>query len=260
VLEQAAVFSEQGYQEIVITGINVGKYGLDLEEEQSIYSLLDRLLGDFPTIRFRLSSIEPTEVNHNLLSLFQQHANLMPHLHVPMQSGDRRILQGMNRRYSPDDFHRAIRAIHQALPYGAIGCDVLAGFPGEDEAAHRNSYSLLADLPVTYLHVFPYSRRPGTLADEMKDQLPKATKDKWVAELRELGEQKKAAFYTKELGTRQKVLLERRSKRKGMLQGLSENYIPVHLPAPSSLLRQVVPVRLRQFVDGELLAELEIDE
>ncbi|HDO29473.1 MAG TPA: MiaB/RimO family radical SAM methylthiotransferase, partial [Desulfobacteraceae bacterium] len=251
VLEQAAIFSEEGYRELVITGINVGKYGQDLDEDETIYTLLARLCREFPVMRFRLSSIEPTEVNDSLLELMIGAPNFMPHLHIPLQSGDDTILRRMNRHYPVATFARAVRQSHAALPHVAIGCDILSGFPGEDNTAHENTLQLLADLPVTYLHVFPFSRRPGTPAASMQDQVPKHIKAERVRQLRDLGHEKKLEFYRRHVGTTRQVLAERHNKETGRLKGFSENYIPVQFQGPARLAGQVVAIRIDR---------LEIDE
>ncbi len=251
VLEQTAIFTEQGYRELVITGINVGKYGLDLTEGQTIYSLLGRLCRDFPGLRFRLSSIEPTEVNDSLLELMTLHANFMPHLHIPLQSGDDEVLARMNRRYTRAEFTSVIKRVHQTLPEAAIGCDVLGGFPGETEQESANTYDLLADLPVSYLHVFPYSRRPGTLAASFGGQLPGPLKEARVQRLRALDAEKRQTMYRDNVGRIHRVLVERRQIKSGLLQGFSENYLPILFAGGSSLMRRVVPVLLSQVDSGQ---------
>ncbi|MCL1980208.1 MAG: tRNA (N(6)-L-threonylcarbamoyladenosine(37)-C(2))-methylthiotransferase MtaB [Proteobacteria bacterium] len=251
VLDQAAVFCDQGYREQVVTGINVGKYGLDLDEGHTIYSLLDRLCHDFPACRFRLSSIEPTEVNDTLFNLLARRANLMPHLHIPLQSGDDAVLARMNRRYSRAEFAAIIHRVRETLPAVTIGCDVLGGFPGETEAEAANTYGLLAELPVDYLHVFPYSRRPGTLAASLPGHLPGPVKEERVRRLRGLDAAKRQALYRANIGRVLHVLVERRQAKSGMLQGFSENYLPVLFAGGSHLIRQVVPVRLIAVEDGQ---------
>jgi len=263
VLAQAAVFAGQGYCELVITGINVGKYGLDLAEGETIYTLLDRLCREFPDCRLRLSSIEPTEVNEALLELLACHANLMPHLHIPLQSGDDEVLTRMNRRYSRAEFAAVIRRVHQALPTVTIGCDVLGGFPGETEAEAANTHDLLADLPVGYLHVFPYSRRPGTLAASFGQQLPGPVKEARVRRLRALDAAKRQALYQANIGRVLRVLVERRQAKSGLLQGFSENYLPLLFAGGSGLIRRVVPVRLCTVADGQpmgIIAEDGLEE
>ena len=263
VLQQTAIFAEQGYRELVITGINVGKYGLDLAEGQTIYSLLDRLCRDFPDLRLRLSSIEPTEVNDQLLELMTRHANFMPHLHIPLQSGDDAVLARMNRRYTRAEFATVIERVRQTLPAAAIGCDVLGGFPGETEEEAANTYTLLAELPVSYLHVFPYSRRPGTLAASLSQQLPGPVKEARVQRLRTLDAEKRQAMYRDNIGRIHRVLVERRQAKSGLLQGFSENYLPIQFAGGSGLIRRVVPVRLTAVEDGQpmgILAEDLLEE
>ena len=251
VMEQAAVFAEKGYRELVITGINVGKYGLDLGEGETIYTLLDRLCRDFPQLRLRLSSIEPTEVNATLLELINRHANFMPHLHIPLQSGDDQVLTRMNRRYSRTQFAEVIHTVRAALPTAAIGCDVLGGFPGETEAEADNTVQLLKDLPISYLHVFPYSRRPGTLAATMPGHLSGPVKEGRVQRLRSLDEEKRTSHYAQGIGQLHQVLVERRNSKTGLLQGFSENYIPLHFSANSGLIHTVVPVQLTHVENGQ---------
>jgi threonylcarbamoyladenosine tRNA methylthiotransferase MtaB len=254
VLEQVSVFADEGYLELVITGINVGKYGIDLDEGEDIYSLLGMLCEQFPAIRFRLSSVEPTEVGDNLIKLMLAYPNFMPHLHIPLQSGDDGVLARMNRRYTTETFVRAIRKINTALPHCAIGCDILGGFPGEYEQAAENTFQLLHGLPITYLHVFPYSQRPGTLAAQYKQQIPGPVKDERVARLRQLDRDKKKQFYTSHLGTEQSVLVERVNPKTGLLQGFTENYIPVQFTGSEDLIRTLVRVELSEIAADRVLA------
>lgn len=257
VLEQTAVFAGEGYREIVITGINVGKYGLDLPGGVSLNSLIAQLCRDFPTIRFRLSSIELTEVDERLLELMNGEPNFMPHLHIPLQSGDDHILARMNRRYTADEFGRVVIRIADAVPQAAIGCDILCGFPGESEAAHDNTFRQLTDLPVTYLHVFPYSRRPGTLAASMPKQVPKQVKDRRVHRFRELDRNLRSRFYARNFDAVQLTLVERFHRSTGMLQGFSENYIPVRFEGNPRLKGEIVPVRLNRFMaDGNIFGTM----
>lgn len=255
VFAQAAVFAEERYREIVVTGINVGKYGADLEENESICSLLDRLCREFPDIRFRLSSIEPTEVDDTLMNLMTVRTNFMPHLHIPLQSGDDTILKKMNRRYSADLFTRVIGRINKALPDAAIGCDILCGFPGEDDRAHENTFRLIQELPVTYLHVFPYSKRAGTLAASMKNQVSRQIREERVRRFRSLDTMKREAFYSRFAGTVQQVLIEKKNK-KNYLRGFSENYLPVQCTGSGDLTGKIVAVRIDQLVDGMLFGRV----
>ncbi len=249
ILNQTSVFAQEGYRELVITGINVGKYGIDLSQDITIYSLLHKLCNDFPQMRIRLSSIEPTEVNNELLDLMKNHSNFMPHLHIPLQSGDNEILKLMNRRYSTQYFSKVISKCHKILPHAAIGIDILGGFPNETELAHNNTVKLIAELPISYLHVFPYSKRPGTLAASMKNQIPKKLKEQRVKNLRNIDQQKRQEFYQKHIGSEFQVLVESRNKKSGMLQGFSENYIPIQFQGTESMIKNIVTVRLETIED-----------
>ncbi|MFN2189379.1 MAG: radical SAM protein, partial [Candidatus Promineifilaceae bacterium] len=143
VLAQAAAYADSGHREIVVTGIHVGRYGADLSDNCHIVELLDILCGRFPGIRFRLSSIEPLEISDDLLALMADTENLMPHLHIPLQSGDSEILKRMNRRYSAEQYAKVVAACRSALPDAAIGVDVMVGFPGETEEHFNNSRNLI---------------------------------------------------------------------------------------------------------------------
>jgi len=200
-------------------------------------------------MRYRISSLEPTEISPELLRFMVATKNLMPHLHIPLQSGDNDILKKMNRRYTVEDFKRMVRSVLATLPDAAIGVDVLVGFPGEDEHAFANTLQLLTDLPIAYLHVFPYSKRPGTKAAGMSGQVAKKIKEERVARLRELDDKKRIIFYTNQLDTEHSVLAEADSKRSGHYRGFTENYIPVTFSGPPHLANRLVTVRL-QHING----------
>lgn len=243
VMQQAGLFAEAGYREIVVTGINVGRYGLDLAENETIVTVLARLCTAFPEIRFRLSSIEPPEIDAALLDMAAAHPNCMPHFHIPLQSGDDRVLAAMRRRYRSADFAGRVQALRARLPLAAVGCDVLTGFPGETEAQAANTRALLQECAVSFLHVFPYSRRPGTPAASMPDQVPAGSKSERAGLLRKLDADLRRHFYAANLGRVLRILVERR-RADGMLEGFSENYIPVCLAGPEALVGKIAAVRL----------------
>lgn len=249
-LGQARMFVDSGFQEIVVTGIHVGRYGQDLDRPDTLTTFLDQVTALNPASRFRLSSLEPNELSDELLALFATRENLMAHLHIPLQSGDNHILKKMNRHYTTGDFRDIITRAHKRLPDAAIGIDVLVGFPGEDEQAFQNTYKLLSDLPVTYLHVFPYSRRPGTAAAQRKDQVASKVKDERVAMLRALAGRKQQEFYQRFIGTSHTVLAENNKNKLGLMRGFTENYIPVYFEAPASTAHTLVAVRIDR-VEGE---------
>lgn len=248
-LKQARVFVEEGCREIVLTGIHLGVYGLDLEPPSSLLELAGELAVQNPAVRYRLSSLEPGEISGALLELIAGTANLMPHIHVPLQSGDDRILQKMNRRYRADDFRKIVDECIGRVPGMAIGVDVLVGFPGEDEQAFNNTFKLLAGLPVAYLHVFPFSRRPGTAAAAMSEQVPEKIKEERVALLRELDNKKRIDFYKMHIGRTVRVLSEGGASRQRLHRGFSDNYIPVSFAAASELSNQLLDIRVERLAE-----------
>jgi threonylcarbamoyladenosine tRNA methylthiotransferase MtaB len=249
VVRQAEIFAREGYKEVVLTGIHVGDYGRDLTPAGNLLDLLPALVERTPEVRFRISSLEPTEITPELLRYMASTDNLMPHLHIPLQSGDNHILKKMNRRYTVEDFKKIVQQAQLLLPDIAIGVDVLVGFPGENEHAFANTLQLLEELEVAYLHVFPYSIRPGTVAADMAGQVTKKIKDVRVALLRELDHKKRITFYSRQLGTERRVLAEAVTKQPGQFKGFTENYIPVCFAGPSHLANQLVRVRL-EHLDG----------
>ena len=259
VVSQARIFADEGYREIVLTGIHLGYYGRDLENPLDITDLLDRLSRETPEVRYRISSLEPTEISEKLLTLMRVRDNIMPHLHIPLQSGNDEILARMNRKYTTAEFREVVVDCRKFLPEAAIGIDILAGFPGESEDHFLHTRDFLASLDCTYLHVFPYSRRPGTAAAEFGDEIPKKIKDSRVAELRALGERKRDAFYLSQTGSIRSVLVEGKRDGKGLLQGFSDNYVPVHFPGHDNLKNSVVKVRLDRLDDAQVTGEVILD-
>lgn len=236
VLDQARIFADQGHREIVLTGIHLGHYGKDLRPRENIATLLDRLTLSTPQVFYRISSLEPLEITDELLILMQDRPNIQPHLHIPLQSGHDVILKKMNRRYTTDQFREVILRSLDQIPNLALGIDILAGFPGETDEQFQEARDFLETLDFTYLHVFPYSVRPGTSAASMPDQVPKHIKERRVAILRELSENKRKIFYKKHLGQTRTVLIERKRDSQGRLKGFTDNYIDIRFEGPDALL------------------------
>lgn len=198
-VREALLLSER-HAEIVITGIHVGTYGVDIGS--SLGGLMVRLARDVPSVRFRLSSIEATEIDDTLAELLvDTPRQIAPHLHAPLQSASDRVLRRMGRHwYSAASYARAIERFAARMPVFGLGADVIAGFPGETEEDHAATVELVERLPFTYLHVFPYSRRPGTPADRLRDHLNPNLVSKRAAALRELAARKAAAYRTSRSG------------------------------------------------------------
>lgn len=252
VLKQAALLTEQGYKEMVITGIHLGDYGNDLATTTKLPDLLTCLLQQDPLMRYRLSSLAPTEISEQLLQLMAKEPTIMPYLHISLQSGDDQILDKMRRRYRAAVFDKIVKKSISIIPNMAIGVDVLVGFPGEDEQAFANTFNLLKSLPVTSLHVFPYSRRPGTAAASMKNQVSTKIKITRAALLRDLDQQKRTAFYNKHLGKVYQVLAETSKNKLHKMRGFTENYIPVYFDAPEKFSNQLLSVKLEKLDNGNV--------
>ncbi len=257
VKEKIDRLGEAGFREVVLCGIHLGLYGRDLRPEASLLGLLSDLEHESGMPRIRISSIEPNELNAGLLDLFAESRRLCPHFHLPLQSGDAEILKAMNRPYGPGDFVSLVRRIRERMDDAAIGVDVIAGFPGEGEAAFRNTLNLLQDLPVSYFHVFPYSPRPGTAATRLPDRVQPEQIRKRAGILRRAGMKKRADFYGKHLQEVREVLVEtKRDRKTGLLRGVTRNYIPVLFEGPDSLQTSLVRVRIQVAGGGEVFGAL----
>jgi threonylcarbamoyladenosine tRNA methylthiotransferase MtaB len=240
-----------GFREVVLTGIDLGQYGRDLSPPFSLAALLRRLARRTWPCRLRLSSLEPQEVTAELLEALAATPDLCPHFHLPLQSGSVPVLAAMGRPYAPEEVRRLAWELRRRFPAAALGLDVLVGFPGERPDDFAATYELVAALPVAYLHVFPFSPRPGTPAEGLPP-LPHAEVRRRAALLRELGRQKRAAFYAAQVGQTGDVLVERPASRPGWLSGLSGNYLKVAFPGPATWVNRRLPVRYQR-LEGEIL-------
>jgi threonylcarbamoyladenosine tRNA methylthiotransferase MtaB len=237
--------SEERYKEVVLTGIHLGKYGVDLSPATSLKDLLTLIGKQRLPLRIRLSSVEPKEVAPDLIRMAASEEWLCRHFHIPLQSGDNKILRRMNRNYTSEEYARLAESIHSQIPLAAIGVDIMAGFPGEEEKAHRNTYDLLKDLPVSYFHVFPFSPRQGTAAWDFKDKVGERVIKKRAEALRFLGQKKRESFYRSCVGKTFQVLAEGLDRSgAGRIKGLSDNYLPVLFPFPREIRNEVLPVRI----------------
>lgn len=212
------------HPEIVLTGIHIGTWGLDVGA--TLGGLVSRLVHDIPAVRFRLSSVEATEVDDELRELFGEPSRLAPHLHAPLQSGSDRVLKRMGRHwYTKTSYARAVeRLVGRQSSFG-LGADVIAGFPGETEEDHAETISFVRSLPFTYLHVFPYSARPGTAATRLAGQVDGGTARHRSVELRAAGESLAAEYRAKRIGAVADVVVIRGDRR----EGLTEDYLQVDL-------------------------------
>src|SRR5467141_4196898 len=209
VIREIRHLAETGYREIVLSGINLGTYGRDLSPRVEFEDLLRRILEETSVERLRISSIEPLDVTQDLVSLFASTDRIAQHFHMPLQSGSDRILAAMHRWYRAEHYARRVELIRERLPHAALGADVITGFPGETEAEHAATLAFIERLPFTYLHVFSFSKRPGTKAAALSNEVPPAIIKRRARELRALGESQSASFRESQFGRTLRVLTVR---------------------------------------------------
>ena len=231
VLAQVRTLVASGYQEVVLTGVHLGDYGLDLPENRRGLTDLVRGILAIPELqRFRLSSIEPASITDELIDLMAEHDRFARHFHIPLQSASDAVLSRMKRRYTAEHFSMLIRKISNAIPDCGIGTDVICGFPGESDAHFQETFDCLAELPITYVHPFSYSVRPGSEAQGYGDQIPGDVKKRRTRALKKLMRDKQRVFRERHVGKTMPVLLE--SSRRGgssYLAGWTDNYLRVEL-------------------------------
>ena len=206
VLQQVKQLCDLGVKEVVLSGINIGTYGRDLSSRITFSALLRRILRETPLERLRVSSIEPMDITADLIEFFAANDRMAPHFHMPLQSGADRMLAAMHRWYRAEHYARRAHLIRETLPHAAIGADVIAGFPGETDEDHSTTLAFIESLPLTYLHVFSFSKRPGTQAAALANEVPAGIIKNRARELRALGEKKSAAFRKSQVGSQLRVL------------------------------------------------------
>ncbi len=243
-----------GFKEVVLTGIDLGQYGRDLRPPVSLAALLRRLADASWPCRLRLSSLEPQGISPELVKALGELPALCPHFHLPLQSGADPVLAAMGRPYRSEDFREVVLELGRRFPEAALGLDVLVGFPTETAQDFAATYSLVAALPATYLHVFPFSPRPGTPAASLPPVPAKEVKAR-AKSLRELGQLKQREFYGRQLGKIVEILVEGPAGPSGCLKGLSENYLRVTFPGPLTWQNRRLPVLLREMREGVLVGE-----
>lgn len=246
VLKQARQLVEAGYKEIVLTGIHTGGYGEDFEN----YKLAD-LLWDLDKIeglkRIRISSIEASQIDERIIEVLNASEKMCRHLHIPLQAGDDAVLKRMRRKYTVAEYKEKIMRLHEAMPDVAITTDVIVGFPGETDEQFENGYRFIEELGMYQLHVFPYSKRSGTPAARMPDQVPEEVKHARVKRLIELSNRLSLQYAQKFVGDVLEVIPERPYKedpKSGLYMGYSDNYLQVVFPANEEMVGKVCRVRI----------------
>ena len=252
-LDGMASFAAKGFKEIVLTGIHLGGYGLDLTPPTDLLGLLSRAEERALVTRLRIGSVEPTEVSQELVRFMATSRMVCPHLHLPLQSGSDGVLARMNRGYTTELFRGVVDSLVQAMPDICLGTDVIAGFPGETDEEFNETYRFIESLPLAYLHVFPFSQRPGTPAATMTPQLhPRVIKERAEA-LRTLSEKKKCDYAAGFVGRELQVLVQKDEEGR---KGLSRNYLPVLIEGSEGLLNNEVTVLITGSRGGELVGRL----
>ncbi|MDX2439959.1 MAG: tRNA (N(6)-L-threonylcarbamoyladenosine(37)-C(2))-methylthiotransferase MtaB [Desulfobacterales bacterium] len=256
VLDNINKIHQAGYHEVVLTGIHLGNYGIDLGKRKAdLLELLNRIRKTCTIDRVRLSSIEPFELTEDIIKFVAQSgsgpAKICHHFHIPLQSGDDFILKKMHRPYSRSFFIDLVEKIHKLLPDCAIGVDTLIGFPGESDRAFENTYSLIEQLPVSYLHVFPFSPRKGTPAYSYPDKVNSNVIRERCQKMRTLGKLKRNVFYNKFKGKTLEILIEGKQKKStNLLKGITSNYIPVLVKGDDKLKNTMVNVTIDEVNDS----------
>jgi threonylcarbamoyladenosine tRNA methylthiotransferase MtaB len=263
VLARLTALDVQGAREVVLTGPYIGGYGRDLQPPTSLARLCAAIAERGFGFRVRISSIQPTELTDELLETVAGNAGICRHLHIPLQAGDDAVLRRMNRPYGGEEYARLLERIAGRISGIGLGADVIVGHPGEDESAFERTLALTRRLPLSYLHVFPFSARPGTPAQKMRDApRPEVAKERALA-LREVDGEKRAAFVRSQVGKRLGVLLETRSaERADHWRGYSDNYLLVLVPAHAGrdgdlVSAEIVEARARDAVGAPVAWEPE---
>ncbi len=240
-----------GFKEVVLTGIHLGAYGHDLPSPTTLPALVSLIDAERIVPRLRIGSVEPNEINEELLNLMTMSGNICHHLHLPLQSGSDSVLNRMGRTYSSGFFRDLVAQISAAMPDAFIGADLIAGFPGESDAEFEETVKLCEELSLSDLHVFPYSSRPGTMAASMPGHLPDRVVTERAARLRGVATRKKAVFLQRFEGAELQVLVQGFNEKTGICKGLSRNYISVSFPGAPALVNEEVTVQINSS-DGDV--------
>ncbi len=239
---------ERGFKEVILSGVHLGGYGRDLDPPVELAHLLEMVAERSPIGRIRISSLDPEELSDGIIAIIRSSEKFCPHLHLPLQAGEDRVLGAMRRRYDTAFYRERVERVLEAMPDAAIGTDLIVGFPGESAEEFAASIKFVESLPLAYLHVFPYAVRAGTTAAKMPGRVSPAEIKRRAAAMRRVGERKRAVFMERFVGHRLKVLLEEQ-RQDGGIGGYSRNYVRVSTRSPSDLSNQEVEVEA-SFVEG----------
>ncbi len=248
-----------GYREIVLTGIHIGRYGENSGFSADLSDLIEMILDETDNIRLRLSSIEVTEITDRLIGLFASTDRIASHFHLPLQSGDDDILRSMNRPYSTSMFREKVIRISESVPRAALGTDIIVGFPGETDRNFENTVRFLnSKLPLNYFHVFSYSPRPGTKAYAFPQQVESEIKKKRSRTLIEIGKNKRREFAKSQVGEHSKGLVQGECEDlSGHFESVTGNYCEVLVETDDSMRGKLVPLKIESYKGGRLFGSIE---
>lgn len=257
VVRQAVEFESEGYNEIVLTGIHLGVYGIDLIPKKNLSNLIRTLLDKTKIPRIRLSSLDVNEIDDEIIELLQE-IRLCKHVHIPVQSGDNNILKRMHRKYTTDDYKTVINKIKTKITDISIGTDVIVGFPGEGEKEFKNTKTFLDSLPLTYMHIFPFSSRPNTVASQMPMYVSSSVKKERVNELKVLHTKKKQAYLNSQIHKILDIIIEEQGNETYSV-GTSSNYLKVKVYENWYPKKSLIYVRISER-EGDMLRGIDIDK
>ena len=238
ILQKIDKYKDLGYEEIVLTGIHLSSYGKDINE--SLLSLLELIELKSTIKNIRLSSIDPADTDQKLINFISKSDKICPSFHISLQSGEDNILREMKRRYKVNQFEEIINEIRFKIPDSCIGTDVIAGFPGESEKSFNQTFNFLEKSELNYFHVFPYSDRKGTKANQREDKIPTTIKSKRSKLLRDLSDNKKQEFYSRFIGKELEAIVEKNNKAR------TRNYIDVNLDGESLIPGSLVNLLIKE--------------
>lgn len=254
-VQEARKLAAEGYREIVVNGIEISSWGWEWHDGSCLRQLLTALCAAVPEVRIRLGSLEPRTIDEEFCRALSGFQNLCPQFHLSLQSGSDQVLKRMNRKYDTARYYESVRLLNEYFPGCAVTTDLIVGFPGESEASFEESLAFIRKCALTKVHIFPYSRREGTPADKMPDQVPKAVKEARAARAAAVAAELEDAFHSALIGTVQEVLFEQ--PEDGLYAGHAPNYAKVYVRSDEALRNRTCRVRItepcREGVLGELV-------
>ena len=259
IISDAKSISQSGVKEIVLTGVNIGDYGKgefgQKKHDNSFLELINELDKVEGIARIRISSIEPNLLSNDIIHFVANSKKFVPHFHIPLQSGSNKILKLMRRRYKSELYRERVNYIKTLIPNACIGADVIVGYPGETDELFMETYRFIQTLDISYLHVFCYSEREKTVANNLPDIVPNQVRSKRSKLLRTFSIKMRRKFYSKQIGSNKNVLFESENK-KGFIYGFSENYVRVKTPWRKNLVDSIEKYYLKEISnDGYVLVE-----